>query len=184
MPAVPFDSKNLNINAGTLYHAPLGSTKPTDLATAWAAAWIKVGGTKSGSTFKYELKTTGLYIAEFLDRVTTITTERNIMIGFDAAEETLATWKLAMNGGTVTTAVGGVVTIKPPLANAAPVKKMIGWESADATVRLIVDQAMQTEAWEIKHDKSQYSSFPLMFIAEQIDETTEPFTVILAAARG
>lgn len=183
MPATPFESKNLNINAGIIRYAPLGTAAPTDLTTAWDAAWKKVGGTKAGSAFKYELKTQGLYIAESLDRSLTITTERNIMWGFEAAEETLAVWKLAMNGATVTT-IAGVVTVKPPSVNAVPVKSMIGWESADGTVRIIIPQAMQTEAWERKYNKSEYSSVNLMFIAEQIDESTAPFTLLLDTVRG
>lgn len=141
---------------GFLWWAPLLSTEPTGTVAgsvftdAWAAAWLPVGATEEGSTFSYEINVEPITVAEFLDPVRQVTTERSGSIAFAMASWTLTNLKRAMNGGAlVVTGTGATTktTFEPPDPG-SEVRAMIGWESLDATARLVCRQCINAGSIE------------------------------------
>lgn len=139
---------------GYLFIAPLASTVPTNTVSgsvftdSWAAAWISLGATEEGSTFSYSTSVEPIMVAEYFDPISYRTTERSGSIAFNLADWTLSNYRRAINGGTAAlTATSGtgattLGTLEPPTPG-AEVRCMIGWESLDATVRLICHQTIQ-----------------------------------------
>lgn len=119
------------LGPGYLFGAVLGSTEPTDLTTAWAAAWKPLGYTNEGTTQSYAPSYEDVTVAEELDPLDSVATGREIRVSFAAAENTALNYKRAMNGGTIS--VSGVdpdevFKFEPP-ALGEEVNIMLGWES-------------------------------------------------------
>lgn len=135
----------VSLGPGTLYIAPLGTTEPTDLATAWAtvsANWVQLGYTEEGSEFTYETSSEAVEVAEELDPVKVALTGRSPKLAFALAELTASNLKRALNGGTITSGTG-IVTFEPPDLG-AEVRTMIGFQSEDNTERWVYRQCLQT----------------------------------------
>lgn len=145
---------NILIDPGYLFIAPLASTVPTNTVSgsvftdSWAAAWLSLGATEEGSTFAYSTTVAPIMVAEFFDPISYRTTERAGSIAFNLADWTLSNYRRAINGGvaalTATSGTGATTlgTLEPPEPG-AEVRCMVGWESLDATVRLICHQTIQ-----------------------------------------
>lgn len=142
---------NVLTDAGYLFWAPLASTVPTNTVTgsvftdSWPVAWISLGATEDGSTLSYESTVEPIQVAEFFDPIRYATTARQGSIAFNLADWTLANYRRALNGGTLTVVSGTGATqlnrYRPP-APGAETRAMIGWESLDATTRVICYQTL------------------------------------------
>ena len=145
---------NILSDPGFLFYAPLASTLPTMAAAgssydadAWPVAWLPWGATDAGSDFNYEMKVEPITVAELFDPVKYAPTEVATSIGFALADYTLGNLARAMNApaGNVTTVSGTGATLSSKLSPPQPsqiVRRMIGWESLDHTVRLIGYQCL------------------------------------------
>lgn len=148
---------------GYLLWAPLLSTEPTNTVVGsvftdtWPGAWINLGATEDGSKFKYESKIEAVMVAEFFDPIVYATTERTGSFAFSMAHYTLNNLKRAFNGGTLATVSGSGTTLLssyvPPVPG-AEVRAMIGWESLDATTRIICYQTLQGGSMETEFKKA------------------------------
>lgn len=136
---------------GYLFWAPLASAEPTNTVVgskftdAWPVAWISLGATEDGSEFSYETKVEAIFVAEFFDAIKYATTERSGSFSFNLTNWTLTNLSRVMNGGTQTVVSGTTTTqlnAYTPPAPGAEVRAMIGWESLDSTVRIIVYQSI------------------------------------------
>lgn len=137
---------------GYLFWAPLATSEPSNTVTgskftdAWAAAWVMLGATENGTQLSYSSTVEAVSVAEFFDPIKYATTARSGNVAFNLADYTLANWKHAMNGGTLTVVSGTgatqLVSFTPP-SPGSEVRCMIGWESLDATLRLICYQTLQ-----------------------------------------
>lgn len=146
------DPTAVRIGPGILKIAPLGSTEPDDLATAWDAAFVDLGYTEEGSSFVFENTFEDVMVAEELEPVEILQTTRQITVNFAAAELTATNIQRAFNGGEVVTALG-VVTFEPPDAgDYTPV--MIGWESDDGLERWVFRRCIQVGNVEIARRKA------------------------------
>lgn len=153
---------NVRVGPGKLYIAPIGSTEPTDLATAWDAAWVELGYTDEGSTFAFENTFEDVMVAEELEPIEIQQTARNISATFAAAELTADNLQTALNGGTITT-VTGTVTFEPPSAGDFDYV-MVGWESDDALERWIFRKGIQTGNVEIARRRApNKATIPMSF---------------------
>lgn len=136
---------------GYLFWAPLGSAEPTNTVVgskftdAWPVAWISLGATEDGSDFDYEIKVEAVMVAEFFDAIKYSTTERSGSFSFNIATWTFSMITKVMNGGT-NTVVSGTTTTQltsyVPPAPGSEVRAMLGWESLDSTVRIIMYQCI------------------------------------------
>jgi hypothetical protein len=144
----------LALGPGYLYIAPIGTTEPTDLVTAWAtvsAAWVALGYTDQGSEFDYQLNTSPVNVAEELDAISNAPDGRQSSVKFNLAQITATNLKYASNGGTVTTGTG-IVTFEPPDLG-TEVRVMLGFESEDHQERWVFRQGLQTGQLTIVRQK-------------------------------
>lgn len=162
---------------GFLFWAPLASTEPTHAAAsstydadAWPAAWISLGATEDGSKVSYETKVEPITVAEFFDPIAYRTVERSGNIAFNLTNWTLNTLKRVFNGGTIATVSGTGATLSSSYVLPTPgneVRAMIGWESLDHTVRLIIYQAINGGTIEQAYQKAPAKAMlPCQFMFE------------------
>lgn len=169
--ATPF----LLTDPGYLFGAVLGSTVPTNTVAgsvftdAWAAAWLPLGATRSGTTFAYSSTIEPITVAEFFDPIRYATTGRAGSFAFDMADWDLHSVKRALNGGmgaiTPTSGSGATAlsTFSPP-APGAELRIMLGWESLDNTVRVVVRQCIQGGDLSTQFQKApEFASLPVTF---------------------
>lgn len=142
---------------GALFRAPIGTALPTNTVAgsvftdAWAAAWVPIGATEEGSTFSYEMTSEPIRVAELFDPVAYSVTETSGSLAFSMTDFTLQKLKFAMNGGSMTlvsgTAATALTSLEPPEPSEV-LRCMIGWESLDATVRIVARQTLNATAVE------------------------------------
>lgn len=146
---------------GYLLWAPFGSTEPTHTATgskftdAWPAAWVPMGATQEGTSFKWESPLEPIYAAEFLNPLAYASGEQTGNIAFALLDFTLKSLQRAMNGGLITTTgtTGTEVNKFDPPDPTAIVRCMIGWESLDNTMRIVGRQCINASAIEAAFKK-------------------------------
>lgn len=131
------------LGPGFLFTAPLGSTEPADLATAWPAVWLPLGYTDDGSELAYALSTDIVEVAEELDALFTQVTARNISVTFASAEPTARNMQAAMNGGVITNSAGSPFVILEPPDLGTEVRVMLGFQTEDGKRREIYRQCFQ-----------------------------------------
>jgi hypothetical protein len=122
----PVTSALIQSGPGRIYTAPLGTAIPTitaaasKIAATWTS-WVLLGSTDAGITYTESVQTADIQVAESLYPVRTVTTSKSSRIAFTVNEISDLNWKVAMNGGTITTSGAGVTklnTFVPPLAGA------------------------------------------------------------------
>jgi hypothetical protein len=166
---------------GRLYIAPVGSTEPTDLTTAWAAAWVDLGYTEEGHSFSSSPSFDPVEVAEEVDPISYEMTGREMTVGFTLAQVTATNLSRALNGGTITTGTG-IVTIEPPDPG-DEVRVALGWESLDGQERWVWRKCMQTGNVEIARRKAPAkASIPCTFMCEIVAGGTKPFKAIFDTA--
>lgn len=142
---------NVLTDPGYLFWAPLLTAVPTMTVAgsvftdAWPGAWLSLGATEDGSQFNYESTVEAVRAAEFFDPIRYVTTDRSGNFAFTLVDYTLANFKRVLNGGTLAVVSGtGATTLSKydPPAPGAEVRSMIGWESLDATVRVVAYQCL------------------------------------------
>lgn len=182
---------NLLTDPGYLFWAPIGTALPTNTVAgskftdAWASPWVSLGATEEGSTFSYSINVEPISVAEFFDPIKYATTERSGNMAFNLADWTLANYKRAMNGGTLSVVSGTGATqlnsYEPPDPG-AEVRSMIGWESLDSTVRIVIRQALNGAEIASAFQKAPaFAVIPCQFQFEK-PTSAQPFTIYTAGA--
>lgn len=173
----------LGLGPGYLYVAVLGTTEVpnNDLTTPWetvSAAWIALGYTNEGSTFKYSIDTEKVEVAEEIDPIAIAVTGRDMSVDFELAQITSTNLKLALNGGTITTG-SGAVTFEPP-ALGQETRTMLGFQSEDLSERWIYRKCLQAGDMEISRRKgADKAAMSCSFTLEKPDDGGAPFKAIL-----
>jgi hypothetical protein len=161
---------------GTLFWAPPATSLPDYTVAnsvysvnAWTG-WFQLGATISGSEFDYDLKTTPITVAEYLDDIDQVTEGRMVHMKFELVRITATNLVRALNRPVPSTTGSGTTlrtTVKAP-ALGAEQYCMIGWQSTDDTERLVAQVALQVGNLAIKRDKGakiatlalEYKFFP------------------------
>jgi hypothetical protein len=180
---------NLLADPGYLFWAPLLTAVPTNTVVAskftdaWPVAWIMVGSTQDGHEFGYSQTIEAMSVAEFFDPIQYRMTERAGSFAFAMADWTLSNWKRALNGGALTVVSGTGATqlnkFSPPVPG-AEVRCMLGWESLDATVRLICHQTINGGEVKTGFKKApNYATIACDFKLEK-PAASEPFDLYTA----
>ena len=172
------DPANVRLGPGTLYVAPLGSTEPTDLSGDWDNAWVGVGYTDAGSTISFNASFEDVFVAEELDPILTLQTERRGEVSFAAAEITAQNLQLALNGGTITTPAGLVVFEPPDVGDYTHV--MIGWEADDGLERWIFRKMLSVGSASLARQKApNKATIQITFrsVKPEVDEHGDPVPV-------
>jgi hypothetical protein len=193
VPTFTLPTTPLQKGPGTLFWAPPGTALPdmtvagsVYTVNAWTG-WSKWGPTMSGSEFNYDLKTTPIQVAEFLDDIDQVTEGRVVSMKFEVVLITATNFVRALNRPVPTTTGSGATlntTVTAPTLGAEQYC-MIGWQSTDDTERMTAAVALQIGSLSVKRDKGakiatyalEYKFFP--------DSNGQPFVETFAsAARG
>lgn len=184
MASVTITPGAIKTGPGVLYYAPLGSTIPTPTVTAskisasWTS-WVQVGATDSGMTYTENIDTESIKVAESAYPIRVVTTAKTGSIKTQLAQITDSNWKLACNGGTLTTT--GATTTKlnsyvPPLVG-SEVRVMLGWVSLDDDEMIVWPQVFNTGSLEITRGKlADMATIPLEFSVEISTVQATPYT--------
>jgi hypothetical protein len=180
---ISYAKVNANVTSGAssgTVIVPGGIAASSAFTDAMPAAWVPVGVTAEGSEFSYQLDTDQIVVAEYLDPLRIVSTGRSAAVAFDAAQDTLATWKMSLNGGTVSTVAGTGATLVSqyaPPAVGQEVRIAIMWESDDNTLRKWYPQCFQTGSLSVARRKgSDFARYGVSFGLEQ-PATGQPFYV-------
>lgn len=175
----------LALGPGYLYWSVLGSTEPTDLATAWAsidADWIALGYTNDGSEFHSQTAVDAVEVAEELQEIDSSETGREESVVFSLAQMTAQNLKVAFNGGNITTGTGIIVFEPPDLG--ASVKCMLAWEAEDHTERWVWRQCKQVGEINIPRAKGAAKAvIPCTFRVQKPATGLRAWKAILAAPK-
>jgi hypothetical protein len=175
---------NILTDPGYLFWAPLGTSQPANTVAgskftdAWPVGWLQVGATADGSTLAYTLNVQAINVAEMFDPVSWRTTDRSGTLTFAMAEWSLTNLKKALNGGTITTTGSGATSMNAyTMPNPGQeVRAMLGWESNDATVRVLVLQAISSGTVQSAFQKApNFAQLSVTFNMEVPAGQTQPF---------
>jgi hypothetical protein len=173
--------QNIALGPGYLKIAPIGSTVPTGIDDAWAAAWTSLGYTNDGNSSNYAPTYEDVEVAEELEPIDSIATGRSLSVSFTLAELTAVNLKAAMNGGTIThVPVAGAVTrahtkFEPPELG-VELFVMIGFESEDTLERIVWKQCKQVGGVETARRKgAEKAGIPCEFRAFKPSAGGAPF---------
>lgn len=184
MPAPTMPTLAIATDPGYLFWAPLGSTEPANTVAgsvftdAWPVAWIVLGQTKEGSEFNWQTDTDQITVAELLDPIKYVSTGREGSMKFELVNMTVANMKRMLNGGTTAVTGSGATTMTTytPPSLGAEVRSMIGWESQDATERLVLRQCFNTGQLTISRKKGvDNASLPVEFAIESPSSLALPW---------
>jgi hypothetical protein len=177
------NAAQLALGPGYLYAGPLGTTEPTDLATAWAsvsAAWAAIGYTEDGNELNYNPSTSPVDVAEELDHVQVVTTGRDSTVKFAMSQVSATNMKLAFNGGVLVTGTG-IVTFEPPDLG-TETRIMLGFESEDHSERWIYRQCIQSGTITLgRHKGANNATIATEFSLEKPATGSRLFKAIFAA---
>lgn len=172
---------SVKVGPGLLYIAPIGTAEPSALTGAWPVGWIALGYTEDGNEFKSDRKLEPIRVAEELYPIRHVVTEVVASVAAHLAEITATNLKYALNGGTISSPVGGAVTFDPPSATTL-VKMMLGWDADDAQERWIFRQVVNGETLAIPRKKTPAKAvIPVEFHLEK-PTGVEPFKTFFASA--
>lgn len=167
---------------GKLYIAALGTAEPTNVSTAWNAAFVPLGYTDEGSTFTSELSTEDVQVAEELEPIAVATTGRVTAVNVALAELTQRNLSIALNGGTIVTPDGQNWTFEPPdMGNET--RYMLGWDaSADPStndLRFLFRRVLTVGNLDLGNRKgAEKATLSVTFRLEKpADGTSKPFKV-------
>lgn len=168
---------------GFLFWAPLGSSIPamtvvgSVFTDAWPVAWINLGATADGTDFEYNISASPIYAAEFADPIKQTVVSRQGSMAFELLNYTATNLSRVLNGATttVTGSAGTTLTQVTPPRVGLETRCMIGWESLDATVRIVAYQTLNTAPVKMSMKKvPAVTSQPAVFSFE-VPSSGNPF---------
>lgn len=154
---------HIRVGAGTLWWAPLGTSEPALTVTSGKLAtvtgvsgWVNIGATDNGSTFARQVTTGDVVPEENFYPELIATTGITESVSFGLIYMSPDNWLLAMNGGTTSTAGSGataLTTFAPP-APGSEVNRMLVWQAADDTDRMIFRAVFNSGQVSVVRQKS------------------------------
>ena len=183
---MPVDANEVVIAGnGRIFVAPVGTTAPADVTTAWAAAWIDLGyATEDGVTFTVGRTVTDIMAWQAFDPIRRVITAMNTTIAFVLQQWNEHTTKLAFGGGTITTTAGPPAhyLYTPPAAEVID-ERAVGIEWLDGTkiYRLLIAKAMVTDDVSTQLVRTDTAQLPITLgvtagagIAPYVIRTNDP----------
>lgn len=122
------NSSNVEIGAGRLYVAQLGTAEPASCSAVLPSAWAPIGYTEGGSTFNINLTQSEIDVAEEIDPILYVLSKRATTVAFAMAEMTRRNLALALGSGAGV--VNDASTYEPPDPG-AEVAVMMVWDKLD-----------------------------------------------------
>jgi hypothetical protein len=145
---VALDADNVRVGlTGHVYIAPIGTTAPVDLTTAWGAGWSEVGYlSDDGVEMAYSTDTEDINAWQSLSPVRKVLTSVDMTLAFTCLELKTSTITLYFPGSTMTDVSGTVHSLAIPAAP-GPDERAIGLEWVDGSItnRLIIPRGEVTD---------------------------------------
>lgn len=145
------DAANVRVGqTGKILAAPIGSTAPTDLVTAWDAAWVELGFLSTdGVSMTYSTETEDIDAWQSLSPVRKILTGVDLTLAFTALEFKRSVVTLYFPDSSISTS-GGVHTLAIPSAPQSDERAFgLEWTDNAITNRLIIPRGEGTDRGEI-----------------------------------
>lgn len=163
-----YDATQIKIaGTGKVLVAPVGTTAPTDVATAWSGTWVDLGATsEDGVTFSDSKDTEQKKIWQAFYAVRTYITGREAQLSFVLEQWNKTTVVLAFGGGTITTTAGPPAHYHyaPPSPGTVDERALgIEWVDGSEINRLIVPKGMVVDAVETNLNKADSAQLPVTF---------------------
>lgn len=150
---------------GSVFVAPVGTTAPADIATAWAAAWVDLGyASEDGVTFRDSKSTERINVWQMFHAARHIVTEVDTSASFVLRQWSKDTVPFAFGGGTITTTAGPPAhyLYTPPSPEVIQEKAVgIEWIDGTKTYRLVLPRVMVTEGVETNLTRTGPSDLPI-----------------------
>lgn len=121
-------SSNIQLGAGRLYVAAVGTSEPTSCSSTLPSAWCPIGYTEDGTTVTLETSNEAIEVAEEVDPVLYVLASRSTKLSVQMAELTRRNLALALGSGAG--ADNDAQSIEPPDPG-SEVAVMIVWDSDD-----------------------------------------------------
>jgi len=183
---------NLTMGPGELYWGSTTATLPDDdevgnripAITAIAEEWTDLGGTNGGVTLELSLDYTELEVDQVVDIVGRRLTKREMKLNTSLAETTLENFKIANNGGEITTVTGSHATFEPlnDTSSATPnyISLIFDGVNGDSSKRrrVIARRVLSVAGVGQEYSKDSQTLFPVEFSCHFVDENTAPFKYI------
>lgn len=151
---------------GHIYVAPIGSTEPTDVTTAWDAAWLELGYADDGGvdiTPKINTNEIPVWQSATPGKITIQSSQ--FTLDFNLAQTNKDTTGFFYFGATWTT-VGTVQKLVIPSAPGTDERMMgIEWTENSITNRLIVPRGMATDRQKVSINRKTGQMYGLTFEA-------------------
>lgn len=177
MPTASVNPLLIKTGPGIIRYAPLATAIPTvtaaasKIAATWTS-WVAVGATDEGLTYQESTDTENITVAESLYPVSVVTTSKAGTVAFNMSHIDTNNWKLASNGGTITTSGTGATKLDvyvPPLVG-AEVRVMMSFVSIDETEAIVWPQVFNTGGFETARGTfSTKAGLPVSFSVELPD---------------
>ena len=158
---MPVTSTNLIQGPATVYVAPFGTADPATIATAPAAAWIDVGGTKGGLELNVSSEFATLTVDQIVDIIESRRTGREVTVKTTMAEATLENIAQAIANAAP---VANVLELDDGLAAFKPAYSAIlidGIAPGGFRRRIIVRKTLPTDAVGIGYKKDDQTVVPV-----------------------
>jgi hypothetical protein len=162
---------------GIFYWAALGTAVPVPTAAGSKVVvdwddFTQVGATDSGGTYSESTDASPIKVAETPYQIFSVTTDKTGTVAFNMSHLSTTNWKLAANGGTVTTSGTGATKLDkyvPPLIG-AEVRVMLGFHSLDETEAILWFQTFNTGGFETERGQlDSKHGLPVSFAVEMPD---------------
>jgi hypothetical protein len=152
------DADNVRVALnGSVYLAPVGTTGPTDLTTAWGANWQDLGYlSDDGVSLEYSTDVEDINAWQSLSPVRRVLTSVDMTLGFTAIELKAATITAYFPDSTITEVTEDTVWRLDIPAAPGPDERAVGLEWVDGTItnRLIIPRAEITDRGAITLGRS------------------------------
>jgi hypothetical protein len=152
------DADNVRVALnGSVFLAPVGTTGPTDLTTAWGASWQDLGYlSDDGVSLEYSTDVEDINAWQSLSPVRRVLTSVDMTLGFTAIELKAATITAYFPDSTITEVTEDTVWRLDIPAAPGPDERAVGLEWVDGTItnRLIIPRAEITDRGAITLGRS------------------------------
>lgn len=155
-----------------------GGADPTTNSAALPSAWLPVGYTEAGSAFQSNTTSESVFVAEELDEILRVSTQRTNQIVFEMAEATVDKLSIALNAGTEDDPES-VTSFEPPDLGAELYVKLV-WDSDEtasaANRRWLFRKVSQVGNLEIARRKAPTKTLiPVTFAILRPDNGDKPW---------
>jgi hypothetical protein len=155
--ALDADNVRVGLN-GNVYVAPIGTTAPTDLTTAWGAAWKDLGYLNDdGVEMEYSTDVEDIMAWQSLSPVRRVLTSVDMTLAFTAIELRAATVTLYFPDSTITEVSAGTVYRLDIPAAPGPAEYAFGFEWVDGTItnRVVIPRGEVTDRESVNHQRGE-----------------------------